>query len=196
MGWEPRPILQHPSRRENGRVVREYIGGGETGAIISKLDAIERERRETTTEDRRSLRADLDEGTDALDALANCCDLLTRAALIVAGYRQHNRGEWRNQRVRKEATGAGPEHDVSSRSGDTLTIRTSTAGVKDLLARAQGRRRLDTARTPKVARPSGSGEHAGRRLGAGDASVSYSQVRGKGPPHPRSLTAQAGHDAG
>jgi hypothetical protein len=37
------------SRREGGRVVREYVGGGELGRIVSKGDAMRRAALEATT---------------------------------------------------------------------------------------------------------------------------------------------------
>jgi hypothetical protein len=111
MGWE-RGRYYTRSRRESGRVVREYIGGGPAGAIVSEWDAVERDRREAEAEYRRALRADLEEHAAMLADLNQRCDLLSRAALIVAGYRQHKRGEWRKQRVRREASGPGPQSDV------------------------------------------------------------------------------------
>jgi hypothetical protein len=45
MGWE-RGRYYTRSRREGGRVVREYVGAGPAAALISQFDAIERVRRE------------------------------------------------------------------------------------------------------------------------------------------------------
>ena len=46
MGWEKDGRYYTRSRKVNGRVVREYIGGGEVGALVAQMDAIERERRD------------------------------------------------------------------------------------------------------------------------------------------------------
>jgi hypothetical protein len=108
MGWE-RGIYYTRSRRENGRVVREYVGSGRIGELAAELDAIERDRREWEALEDRRVRAEQDELVATLTDLNDRCDLLTRAALIAAGYRQHKRGEWRKQRVRKETTDAGAE---------------------------------------------------------------------------------------
>ena len=43
----------------------------------------------------------LDAPLDDLDELA---DLLARAALVAAGYRQHHRGEWRKRRAQGDET--------------------------------------------------------------------------------------------
>ncbi|MBM3983698.1 MAG: hypothetical protein FJ304_26195 [Planctomycetes bacterium] len=98
MGWDKGGRYYTRSRRENGRVVREYVGGGAPGALVARLDADERARREA---ERDAVRAEseaaaaLDTALAELDELA---DLLTRAALAAAGYTQHRRGEWRKRR--------------------------------------------------------------------------------------------------
>ncbi|MCI0705202.1 MAG: hypothetical protein L0241_29430 [Planctomycetia bacterium] len=98
MGWDKGGRYYTRSHRVNGRVVREHIGGGKIGELAAQLDAIEREKRES---ERAAVRAErekiatLDASLNELDELA---DLLTRAALAVAGYVQHNRGEWRKKR--------------------------------------------------------------------------------------------------
>ena len=45
MGWDKGGRYYTRSRRENGRVVREYIGGGRAGAIVAQFDAIHRDQR-------------------------------------------------------------------------------------------------------------------------------------------------------
>ena len=98
MGWDKNGRYYTRSRRVNGRVVREYIGGGPCGALIAKFDAIERDKRATARLDERAER----EGIDALDVplkeLNELADLLVQAALVAAGFHQHNRGEWRKRR--------------------------------------------------------------------------------------------------
>jgi hypothetical protein len=102
MGWEKNGRYYTRSRREGGRVVREYIGGGAAGALIARMDAIKRDKRLT---ERECARVDR-ERAEALDAaladLNELADLLAHAALAAAGYHQHNRGEWRKRRVRDE----------------------------------------------------------------------------------------------
>jgi hypothetical protein len=98
MGWDKGGRYYTRSRRESGRVVREYVGGGVVGQLAAQLDAIERQKRET---ERAILRAEADE-LAALDAplaeLNELADLFARAALAAAGYAQHHRGEWRKRR--------------------------------------------------------------------------------------------------
>jgi hypothetical protein len=116
MGWE-RDRYYTRSKKVNGRVVREYVGTGTIGELAAQLDEIERDRREDQAAELRTVRAEQNKLAATLTDLNARCDLLTRAALIVAGYRQHKRGEWRKQRVRKEATGAGTDNNGSSEAG-------------------------------------------------------------------------------
>src|SRR5262249_9638864 len=58
-------------------------------------------------------RAALESRDAPLRELDRLADLLFRAALLAAGYRRHNRGEWRKRRVRRaQAAGdGGPDAD-------------------------------------------------------------------------------------
>lgn len=112
MGWE-RGRYYTRSRKVNGRVVREYLGSGRFGELAAELDAIERNERDAKAQHRRAVQAELQELTDALDELSARCDLLARAALVAAGFRQHHRGEWRRRR------GIKPETDSSGKSNST-----------------------------------------------------------------------------
>jgi hypothetical protein len=103
MGWDKDGRYYTRSRRENGRVVREYVGGGTVGELAAQLDALDREQREVQ---RAAARAER-EAVAALDGplieLNDLADLLVRAALVAAGYHQHHRGDWRKCRARDQA---------------------------------------------------------------------------------------------
>jgi hypothetical protein len=96
VGWERG--YYYRVRKENGRVVREYVGKGPVANLAAALDAEGRHEREAEYAARRRQRADL----AALDApmkdLNELADLLAKAALLAAGYHQHKRGEWRKRR--------------------------------------------------------------------------------------------------
>jgi hypothetical protein len=47
---------------------------------------------------------DLENLDGAAGELCELAELLTRAVLLAAGYRQHNRGEWRKPRERAKPT--------------------------------------------------------------------------------------------
>ncbi len=86
-------------------MIKEYVGTGPLAEIAAEMDALERRRREEEArawrEERDALDA-LDRETRELDGLA---ELLIHAALLAAGYRQHDRGEWRRPHERKQPTG-------------------------------------------------------------------------------------------
>jgi hypothetical protein len=98
MGWDKGGRYYTRSRRVNGRVVREYIGGGRAGELVAQMDTLERQRRETERECARVAREEVAELDAPLAELNELADLLASAALITAGYMQHNRGEWRRRR--------------------------------------------------------------------------------------------------
>jgi len=101
MGWESRQrggLYYTRSRKENGRVVREYVGSGVLGQIAALEDEHERRWREEQAAYERELLEELDALDASVEELSDASDLLVRTALIVSGYRQHNRGEWRMKR--------------------------------------------------------------------------------------------------
>jgi hypothetical protein len=101
MGWERRDRGGHyyvRSRRVGGRVVREYIGGGDLGILAAHLDERAREQRETERTALRSLIETEDRLGAEVAAVDDLAETLARMALIAAGYRQHHRGKWRKRR--------------------------------------------------------------------------------------------------
>jgi len=90
------------SVRVNGQPRREYVGAGKIAELAAQLDALEREERELKQAAEREARAD----AQALDELVSdfnaAADDLASAALLAAGCRQHNRGEWRKRRARDQ----------------------------------------------------------------------------------------------
>lgn len=98
MGWDKNGRYYTRSKRVNGRVVREYIGGGRAGELVAQMDAIDRDKRETARMCARFEREEVERLDAALDELNELADRLARAALLAAGYVQHNRGEWRKKR--------------------------------------------------------------------------------------------------
>jgi hypothetical protein len=111
MGWD-RGRYYTRSKKVNGRLVREYVGGGELAERAARVDAIERQRRENEAADRRAERDELAALDADLQALNETADLAARATLLAAGFQQHKRGEWRKKRVSHtgaaEARGDGP----------------------------------------------------------------------------------------
>jgi len=100
MGWETRANggrYYTRSRREHGRVVREYIGCGRKGDMAATEDA---ERRADRAAEQAALRVER-ERAEAIDAelatLHRTVDQLIRGALLAAGFERHKR-QWRHRR--------------------------------------------------------------------------------------------------
>ena len=100
MAWERRGNRSYYYRsvRSGTRVTKEYVGGGRAASLIAQLEGIEREqrarKRESAEFDRQRWAA-LER--PALE-LGSVTDLLVTAAMTAAGYRRHDRGEWRRRR--------------------------------------------------------------------------------------------------
>src|SRR5262249_33033157 len=103
MGWEYRgangPYYTR-SKRVNGRVTREYVGGGIVALAASLFDEEDRDARAADRAE-RARHAELDRSLTALSRLA---DTLTAATLEQAGYFRHHRGQWRRRRDQGAST--------------------------------------------------------------------------------------------
>ena len=105
MSWEQREgggRYYTRSRREGGRIVREYIGSGPIAELIALRDEAERRRRQEEAKVWREEREDLERLDGTAGDLCELAELFTRAAFLAAGYRQHNRGEWRKPRHERD----------------------------------------------------------------------------------------------
>jgi len=89
------------SRKVNGKVVREYVGGGVRGEIAAQMDAKERQRREEEAAAWREEQERLEELAGLVDEFCEAVETVARATLLAAGFRQHKRGEWRRRRDRE-----------------------------------------------------------------------------------------------
>jgi hypothetical protein len=99
--WERRErggLYYTRSRKEGGKVVREYVGGGLLGELAARMDAEKRRLREEEKASRREERERLDALAAAVQELCEAAEVIARAALLASGYHQHNRGEWRKRR--------------------------------------------------------------------------------------------------
>ena len=101
MAWETRSRgtrYYTRSRRVSGRVEREYVGTGPLAELMAEADA---EDRAQTLVQRATLDAE-QQRLAALDSpgarLSELVDALASGALLLAGYRRHDRGDWRKRR--------------------------------------------------------------------------------------------------
>ncbi len=105
MAWETRQrggSYYTRSVRQGGQVRREYIGTGETAALIAACDERDRQARTMARASERAERERIGRADTALADLDALTDALARLALVAAGYHRHHRGEWRKRRAHQE----------------------------------------------------------------------------------------------
>ena len=100
MSWEQRGDKRYYYGHEwkDGRSVRTYQGTGEVGEMAATADALHQVEKEIAA---RQQRQEQERRAAAEAPLAQLCrhtDRLVHAALLVAGYHRHDRGEWRRKR--------------------------------------------------------------------------------------------------
>jgi|SRR5450759_2759252 hypothetical protein len=101
MSWEQRNgrgDYYTRAYRENGRVVREYVGGGELGRLAADVDYIARQTRQIEREESAAERDRIAAIEDPIIAFGRAVDLAVSCELLVAGYHRHDRGPWRRRR--------------------------------------------------------------------------------------------------
>jgi hypothetical protein len=103
--WEQRGQKRYYYRNswQNGRSVRTYLGSGEIAEMAATADALQRVAREIES---RKWQQEQERRAAAEALLTELCqqsDLLVRAALVAASFRQHHRGAWRRQHVKKSS---------------------------------------------------------------------------------------------
>src|SRR5277367_998035 len=103
MAWEKRGAsarYYYRSVRDHGRVRRRYLGSEHNPA--AQLAALEdEERRAQRQTDRATRRAERERQEAAEAPLRQLCeqtDMLMKAALLAAGFHQHDRSNWRRKR--------------------------------------------------------------------------------------------------
>jgi hypothetical protein len=100
VGWESRERggrYYTRSRKVEGRVLREYVGGGPVGRLAARLDELERERRRVESAKAQLERAHIEAIAAPVVELDEVAGTLCRAALVADGYRNHQ-GKWRRMR--------------------------------------------------------------------------------------------------
>ena len=101
MAWEQRGngTYYYTAERVGGRVVKRYVGTGRVAELAAQLDAITRQRDALQADQQRQVRDEMGALDEALAPLNELADLLTRAALVAAGFHRHHRGPWRKRRA-------------------------------------------------------------------------------------------------
>jgi hypothetical protein len=102
MPWDKRGEKRYfyTAERVNGRPVRRYVGAGPAAELAATADDLCRVERAAEARERRDEQARHEEADAPLRELCQLSDLLARAALLGAGFKQHARGVWRRRRGR------------------------------------------------------------------------------------------------
>ena len=103
MGWENRERGSRyytRSRKVDGRVVREYVGGGFIGELAARFDEAEREKRKIKAAMVRLESERVEALVDPVVDLCEVAEILCRAALVDGGYRRYQ-GKWRRKREQR-----------------------------------------------------------------------------------------------
>src|SRR5262252_7497780 len=110
MAWENKGLqkVYYRSKRVNGRVIKTYLGTGRTAQLAYDQDLRQQKAREQERATRKEIEA-LDRQTNSVRDMTKA---LVKAHLLLAGYHQHHRCQWRKQR----------KHNVAQSEGDTIMV--------------------------------------------------------------------------
>ena len=100
MAWHQVGCRRYYYRNQNvaGRSVRRYVGTGPVAELAAAADDLRKLKRVIAARERKAEQAHHCEAGTPLRALCGVTDVLSRAALVAAGYHQHDRGAWRRCR--------------------------------------------------------------------------------------------------
>jgi hypothetical protein len=84
-------------RLPGGHFHREYIGSGPEAELAAALDAHRRRQQQAQREALRADREAWERAAAVLDELIASSDVLVQVCLLIAGFHQHQRGEWRRR---------------------------------------------------------------------------------------------------
>ena len=101
MAWQQSPTgkrYYYRSVKKDGRVIHTYCGTGEAGEKAAAEDEQRRQARRQHLEAQHSIEAQWKAIWASAQTLTESTTQLTRATLVLAGFHQHRRGEWRRRR--------------------------------------------------------------------------------------------------
>jgi hypothetical protein len=103
MAWEQvgRQRYYYRSQWVKGRSVRRYVGTGPVAELAAAAYDLRKLKRVIEAREREAEQASHHQAEAPLLGLCGLTELLARAALVAAGFRQHDRGEWRRRREAK-----------------------------------------------------------------------------------------------
>jgi len=129
MSWEQRGgsgWYYTRSRRQGGKLIREYIGAGPSADVASKIDRAAQAKRAAIRaaffDECRTVRTASEQTREASAAARS--NLLSGMAAL--GFQLHSRGEWRRTRVVKKAATPGKKQAQSGESIQEAMIKGSS----------------------------------------------------------------------
>src|SRR5262245_28940888 len=105
MSWERRQrggLYYTRSTRLGGKIQRQYYGNGDDAEAAAAEDAARRAAGEARAQARRDQVAQWAALEGPLKELCQLSTQVLHAALLVSGYRRHDRGDWRRKRNANE----------------------------------------------------------------------------------------------
>jgi hypothetical protein len=105
MPWERVGLRRYyyRSERVSGRPVRRYVGTGSVADLAAAADDLRKLKRAIEARESRGEQVRHHQAEAPLLSLCGVTDVLSRAALMAAGYFRHDRGAWRRYRDFKRA---------------------------------------------------------------------------------------------
>ena len=86
------------SVRQGSRVRSDYFGSGECATLIAQIEGLERIKRKLRRQAVLAERERDDAEDREFDTWFAQVEAIANAAMLVAGYHKHHRGEWRKRR--------------------------------------------------------------------------------------------------
>jgi len=115
MGWKR--IGNHSyfyrSRRQGGRVVSEYVGRGNLGALCARLDQLDRQERDGRRAEGKAASEAAGQEERAIRRWFGAVEAVAAGAMLAAGFHKHH-GQWRRWRVAKAEGTTGPKPPATS----------------------------------------------------------------------------------
>lgn len=136
MGWKR--IGNHAyfyrSRRAGGRVVSEYVGRGELGALCAHFDHLDRQERARQRAGGKAEREAAGREEQAIRVWFATVEAVAAGAMLSAGFHKHH-GQWRRERVAKSVDTAGSKPPATS--GATPPAKLTWEEFHGLVKRAE-----------------------------------------------------------
>ncbi len=105
VSWETRGNQRYYYRgsRQQGRVVKEYVGRGAEAEAAAERDLAGRAERAARRQAEQQRRQEYESITEGAWGMATEVDATLAPTLAAAGYHRQSRGPWRRRRVTRES---------------------------------------------------------------------------------------------